>query len=71
MNAIKDADIPKAINGLTPDQVDTLMKYLYRGLATYNNSNTYLKWHEAVFKKGGHGSIIRALSERRSVVDTC
>merc|ERR1712137_284652 len=68
--AVKDADIKKCIDGLSPDQVDTLMKYIYRGLATYNNSNTYLKWHEQVRAKGGLGCIIRCLAERRSVLDT-
>lgn len=67
---IKDADIAKCINGLTPDQLDTLMKYIYRGLSTYNNSNTYLKWHEHVRAKGGLGTIIRCLAERRSILDT-
>jgi len=70
LDAIKDADIAKSIQNLTPDQVDSLMKYLYRGLATCNKSNTYLKWHEAVYKRGGHGCIIRCLAERKTVVDT-
>merc|ERR1711974_210029 len=67
---IKDSDIQKCIESLTPDQVDTLMKYIYRGLATCNNSNAYLKWHEHVRARGGLGCIIRCLAERRSVLDT-
>merc|ERR1711974_477744 len=47
-----------------------IMKCIYRGLATCNNSNAYLKWHEHVRARGGLGCIIRCLAERRSVLDT-
>ena len=65
--AIKEADIEGALGKLTLDQCDVLMKYLYRGLGPAGKKNeTYqmlLKWHPAVLKHAGHGSIIRAISE--------
>ena len=46
---------------------DVLMKYLYRGLGPAGKKNeTYqmlLKWHPVVLKRGGHASIMRAISE--------
>mmetsp|Transcript_25013 Transcript_25013/g.42768 ORF Transcript_25013/g.42768 Transcript_25013/m.42768 type:complete len:136 (-) Transcript_25013:127-534(-) len=67
---VKDAQIKQCVENLTPEQVDTLMKYIYKGLATYNNCNTYLKWHEQVKAVGGLGCIVRCLAERKSVLDT-
>ena len=46
------------------------MKYIYRGLATYENSNAYLIWHEKTLAKAGLGSIVRAMAEKKSVLDT-
>ena len=69
LTGIKETEISKSLDGLTPDQLDALMKYIYCGFATYENCNTYLKWHAQVVSKAGLGTIVRALAERKSVVD--
>lgn len=65
--AIKDAEISSAVDALTLEQCDVLMKYLYRGLGPAGKKNdvyaVLLKWHPVVLKRGGHGSIMRAISE--------
>jgi len=70
LEAIKDGDIKSSVDALTVEQLDSLMKYIYRGLATCNRSNAYLKWHEQALARGGLGSIVRCLAERKTVVDS-
>jgi len=65
--AIKEKDIEPAVNALNADQLDVLMKYVYRGLSSGEQSAALLKWHESVLKKSGLGSIVRALTERKTV----
>lgn len=50
----KATDIPNTLRSLEPEQQDTLMKYLYKGMAMQNdssveaNSSVLLGWHEKV-----------------------
>jgi len=67
LTSVKEPGVKAIVDGLNEDQVDILMKYLYRLLATGENSNILLKWHECAFEKGGLGCIVRAICERRSV----
>jgi len=65
--SIKEADMKKNIDSLNEDDLDVLMKYIYRGLEDGENSTALLKWHAAVSEKGGLGCIVRALAERRTI----
>jgi len=65
--AVKEADIQKHVDSLSPSDLDILMKYIYRGLEDGENSASLLKWHEAATKKGGLGCIVRALAERKAL----
>jgi len=65
--AIKEADMKKQIESLSPDDLDVLMKYIYKGLEDGENSNALLKWHAAVSERGGLGCIVRAIAERRTI----
>ncbi|KAF2069823.1 hypothetical protein CYY_008861 [Polysphondylium violaceum] len=67
LGGFKEKDIEASVNGLNDDQLDVLMKYIYRGLAAGENSAVFLKWHEVVLKKGGMGTIIRTISEKKTV----
>ncbi|KAG8713102.1 hypothetical protein FRC08_013679 [Ceratobasidium sp. 394] len=55
----KSTDIPNTLRSLAPEQQDTLMKYLYKGMAMQNdgnvevNSSVLLAWHEKVRVWGG------------------
>jgi len=63
---VRNSNPSSAVNGLSADQVDVAMKYVYRGMQDADGAqcSAMLKWHEALFEKGGLGSIIRALTER-------
>eukprot|EP01092_Planopodium_desertum_P013596 TRINITY_DN66363_c0_g1_i1.p1 TRINITY_DN66363_c0_g1~~TRINITY_DN66363_c0_g1_i1.p1 ORF type:complete len:126 (+),score=26.33 TRINITY_DN66363_c0_g1_i1:42-419(+) len=67
LNEVKEPDIPKIVGALSADQNDTLVKFIYKALETTENSVTLLKWHAEATKKGGIGSIVRAISERRTL----
>eukprot|EP01089_Gocevia_fonbrunei_P018549 TRINITY_DN62_c0_g1_i1.p1 TRINITY_DN62_c0_g1~~TRINITY_DN62_c0_g1_i1.p1 ORF type:complete len:101 (-),score=20.67 TRINITY_DN62_c0_g1_i1:125-427(-) len=67
VTSVKEADLQKALGSLSPSDLDVLMKYIYRGLESGDNSHSLLKWHAAVTQKGGLGCIVRAMAERRTV----
>jgi actin related protein 2/3 complex subunit 5 len=67
--AIKSSQIEEAVQSLDTDQVDTLMKYVYRGFESpvEGSSAHLLLWHDRVFAVGGIGSITRVLTDRERV----
>lgn len=64
--AIKGPGIDGACKALSPEQLDTLMKYIYRGLES-GEYPVMLTWHDRCLNYGGLGCIVRALSDRRTV----
>ena len=50
LTRFRAADIEKAVKGLSNEQIDILMKYLYRGFAspTENSCGILLSWHDKV-----------------------
>lgn len=67
--AIKSAQIEEAVGSLSPDDIDILMKYVYRGFEypSEGSSGHLLLWHEKAYNIGGSGSIMRVLSDRMKV----
>ncbi|CAG9099465.1 unnamed protein product [Plutella xylostella] len=67
--AIKSAQIEEAVAALSQEDVDILMKYIYRGFEypSEGSSGHLLLWHEKAFSIGGTGSIVRVLSDRMKV----
>ncbi|KAG8703005.1 hypothetical protein FRC09_004401 [Ceratobasidium sp. 395] len=69
----KATDIPNTLRSLEPEQHDTLMKYLYKGMAMQNdgnaevNSSVLLAWHEKLTELAGTGCIVRVMTDRRVV----
>lgn len=63
----KEKDVDATVQKLSDLQLDICMKYIYKGLESGENSNILLKWHESVFNRGGLGTIVRTLAERRAV----
>eukprot|EP01095_Lingulamoeba_sp_RSL-Kostka_P000238 TRINITY_DN1036_c1_g1_i4.p1 TRINITY_DN1036_c1_g1~~TRINITY_DN1036_c1_g1_i4.p1 ORF type:complete len:139 (-),score=65.43 TRINITY_DN1036_c1_g1_i4:288-704(-) len=66
---IKKADITNHIQELDDEHIDGLMRYVYYGLSTAENSNLWLDWHAKVVAYSGKGVIIRVMSERRSILE--
>lgn len=52
LNSTKSTDIPNVVKSLPPDTQDTLMKYLYKGMAFPGwgdvSGSVLLGWHEKV-----------------------
>ncbi|KAJ7644355.1 actin-related protein ARPC5 [Roridomyces roridus] len=71
LNTTKSADIPNVIKGLSQDGQDTLMKYLYKGMALPGggdiNWSILLGWHEKLTEVAGTGCIVRTMTDRRTV----
>eukprot|EP00019_Armaparvus_languidus_P007334 CAMPEP_0168597712 /NCGR_PEP_ID=MMETSP0420-20121227/10860_1 /TAXON_ID=498008 /ORGANISM="Pessonella sp." /LENGTH=128 /DNA_ID=CAMNT_0008634681 /DNA_START=13 /DNA_END=399 /DNA_ORIENTATION=- len=63
---LKENQYAATIDAMNEDQQDILMKFVYKGLALGQHSQLF-KLHAALYAKTGHGSIVRALTERRSV----
>ena len=51
---------------MSDDQVDVLMKFVYKGLGTGEHPGLF-KLHAAIFAKTGLGCIVRVLAERKTV----
>ncbi|XP_077868661.1 actin-related protein 2/3 complex subunit 5-C-like [Saccoglossus kowalevskii] len=69
LTAFKTSEIEKSVKTLDNQTVDILMKYIYKGfeLATDNSNAALLTWHEKAVAAGGLGSIVRVLTDRKSV----
>ncbi|CAO3622575.1 unnamed protein product [Cunninghamella blakesleeana] len=69
LNAFRATDIPDIIKTLSNDQRDTLMKYIYAGMAKPEsfNASVLLTWHEKLTEVTGTGSIVRVLTDKRTL----
>ena len=67
--SIRISEIEAVVNELNFDEIDILMKYIYRGfeVPTDGSSAHLLVWHDKAFNKGGVGSIIRVLTDKKRV----
>lgn len=67
MQSCSKGDMKKSIDSLDVQQQDVLMKYIYLGLSIPQNNATLLEWHAVLLKVSGVASIIRALTDRKTV----
>jgi actin related protein 2/3 complex subunit 5 len=67
MGSFKDKEIKKTVGKIPAELMDTLMKYIYRGLQTPSNASALLKWHMHATTRSGVGSIVRVLTDRKTV----
>lgn len=67
--SIRISEIESVVNELNFDEIDILMKYIYRGfeVPSDGSSANLLIWHDKAFNKGGVGSIIRVLTDKKRV----
>ena len=65
--AIKEAEASQALAALSAEELDVLMKYVYRGLAMPKRDQEHykglLKWHPKVLATAGPASIVRVMAE--------
>merc|ERR1712093_122903 len=70
LNSTKANDIAPAIKSLDPAAQDSLMKYIYKGMASVEegaNCSVLLNWHEKLTEAAGVGCIVRTMSDYRVV----
>ncbi|NXA49859.1 ARP5L protein, partial [Nothocercus julius] len=69
LTSFKSSEIEQAVNSLDRNDIDLLMKYIYKGFEkpTENSSAILLQWHEKALAVGGLGSIVRVLTARKTV----
>jgi len=68
LSTTKDNEIAGLVEKLDNNQLDILMKYIYKCLESgEQNSVPLFKWHKEVLDKAGMGSIIRVLTERKTL----
>uniref|UniRef100_A0A6I8RDK6 Actin-related protein 2/3 complex subunit 5 n=1 Tax=Xenopus tropicalis TaxID=8364 RepID=A0A6I8RDK6_XENTR len=67
--SFKANDIEKAVQSLDKNNMDLLMKYIYKGFESPsdNSSAVLLQWHEKALAVAGVGSIVRVLTARKTV----
>ena len=69
MIAIKTSQIESAVAELDNENRDILMKVIYRGFEnpSEGSSGHLLVWHEKVFAVSGVGSIVRVMTDKKTV----
>jgi len=71
LNSTKSTEIPNVVKSLSQDSQDTLMKYLYKGMALPGwgdvSGSVLLGWHEKLTEAAGTGCIVRVMTDRRIV----
>ncbi|TFK96137.1 actin-related protein ARPC5 [Pterulicium gracile] len=71
INTTKSTEISGVVKSLPQDDQDTLMKYLYKGMAMPGwgdiSGSVLLGWHEKLTEVAGTGCIVRTMTDRRTV----
>ena len=61
----------KLVGGLSQDEADTVMKFIYFGFRQQpQEAGTLLKFHDAAYQVGGVGSIVRVLTDKKMPKET-
>ena len=69
-NQTGTGEIQKVVNGLSSDEADTIMKYVYKAMERGESCDNLLKWNDLFFQKFGNGILVRAINDRRTPVPT-
>lgn len=70
LSEVSENEIDNILQPLDNDLLDILMKYIYRIMQDTGKGTNYgvlLKMHDAIVARAGLGSIIRSISERKTV----
>jgi len=63
--AISVNDVDKVLGDLSPEELNTTMKFVFKCMATGQNCTQLLKWHGSLVDKCGVGIIMRAMVDRK------
>lgn len=70
LTVTRAASIPQIVNDLDATERNVLVKYLYKAMSVpqgQSNSSILLTWLEYTLKETGHASIIKYITDRRTV----
>lgn len=67
LGAITDSEIATLVGGLSMDQCDVLMKYVFKLMGKNSNCGGMLKFHAQLVEKAGLGAIVRVMTDRKQV----
>ena len=67
LGAITDSEIATLVGGLSMDQCDVLMKYVFKLMGRNSNCGIMLKFHAQLVEKAGLGAIVRVMTDRKQV----
>lgn len=70
LNQVTENEIESVLAPLDNDMLDILMKYVYRIMQDTEKGTNYgvlLKMHDAIHTRAGIGSIVRSITERKTV----
>ena len=67
--AVKATDVPNVLKALGTEELDLLMKYVFKGMEFPEAyaANNLLVWHEKLVETAGLGAIVRVFTDRRMV----
>ncbi|KAJ3265094.1 hypothetical protein HDU77_006528 [Chytriomyces hyalinus] len=69
LSAPRANEVSLVVQQLAPFQLDTLIKFVYRGMAHPDlySASMLLGWHEKITEVTGLGSIVRVMTDRQTV----
>ncbi|KAL7411697.1 actin-related protein 2/3 complex subunit 5 [Mrakia frigida] len=71
LNSTKSSDVANIVKGLTQQEQDGLMKFVYKGMEKPEllevNPSVLLTWHEKLTEVAGVGCIVRVMTDRRTI----
>jgi bacterioferritin-associated ferredoxin len=67
LSQVTDNEIAGLVESLNLEQLDNLMKYVFKFMGKSNNCGTMLKLHAQIVDKGGNGCIVRSMTDRKTV----
>lgn len=68
LERLSDKQINETVDSLEQEPADILLKYVYRGLEVpTDNTASLFKWQAKLTSKFGIGSIVRVLTDRKTV----
>jgi len=67
LSQIPDAQVQDIVSRIENPTLDVLMKYVYRFLSVPRQNTSLFVWHAAIVEKAGQGSIIRAMTDKKTV----
>eukprot|EP01134_Creolimax_fragrantissima_P007808 CFRG7808T1 len=68
-SSFRSADIKSAVQSLTEEELDVVLKYVFRcmEMPQHTNCATVLGFHKAIVEAGGEGAIVRVMMDRQRV----